>query len=153
MALLLGALVVGPAVAAAIDPQQFDLAAGTIRCDCGCHPQSVKECACGRAAEMRDEIRTLLGSGMTGEQVIAKYVAEKGEQIRLSPTATGFNLVAWLAPLAGLLGAGAALLLVLRRWRGKPPSDRAADAPPPAAPGAADREYRERLREALQRMQ
>ena len=31
----------------------YDEAINTILCDCGCHPQTVKECACGRAAEMR----------------------------------------------------------------------------------------------------
>ena len=45
--------------AAPVDEAAFEKAAGAIRCDCGCHPQSVKDCACGRAAEMRDEVRGL----------------------------------------------------------------------------------------------
>jgi cytochrome c-type biogenesis protein CcmH/NrfF len=144
------ALAVLNAMGLEVDPRQFDLAAGTIRCDCGCHPQSVKECACGRAEQMRDEVRALLARGMTGEQVIAHYVAEQGEQILLAPKATGFNLVAWLGPLVGLFGGVLGLALVLSRWRRTAP----AAAPPaePLPPAEPDGEYRERLREALERL-
>ena len=45
----------GEAVSAA-----YDEAARMILCDCGCHPQSAHECACGRAAEMREEIQAIL---------------------------------------------------------------------------------------------
>jgi cytochrome c-type biogenesis protein CcmH len=50
---------------------------------------------------------------MTATAVIAQYVAEQGEQIRISPAATGFNLVAWLGPLIALvLGLAGAVSLV-----------------------------------------
>lgn len=105
----------------AYDHPEYLKAATTILCDCGCHPQSVHECACGRADEMRREIAGMIvsgtdGSGMSGDEVIALYVAEKGEQIRIAPTATGFNLVAWLGPGILLLAAGIGLLFALRRW-------------------------------------
>jgi cytochrome c-type biogenesis protein CcmH len=132
-----------------VDAAEFEKAAGTIRCDCGCHPQSVKDCACGRAAEMRGEIRALIAQGMTGDEVIAQYVAEQGEQIRLAPTASGFNLVAWLGPLAGLLLASGAMFALLRRWkRGLPKTE-----PLPATPDVpVDAAYDDRLREALERL-
>ena len=133
----------------AVDTAEFEKAAGTIRCDCGCHPQSAKDCACGRAAEMRGEIRELIARGMTGDEVIAQYVAQQGEQIRLAPTASGFNLVAWLGPLAGLLLASVAMFAMLRRWKhGHPASE-----PLPATPGVAvDAAYDDRLRKALERL-
>jgi cytochrome c-type biogenesis protein CcmH len=133
----------------AVDTAEFEKAAGAIRCDCGCHPQSAKDCACGRAAEMRGEIGELIAKGMTGDEVIAQYVAQQGEQIRLAPTASGFNLVAWLGPFAGLLLASGAMFALLRRWkRGHPATE-----PLPATPGVAvDAAYDDRLRKALERL-
>ena len=82
-------------------------AISTILCDCDCHPQSVKDCACGRAAEMRDEMRAMIARGMSGDEIVEDYVARNGEQIRIAPVAKGFNLVAWIGPLIGLvLGCG-----------------------------------------------
>ena len=90
--------------ASAFDTAGYEEAISTIRCDCGCHPQSVKDCACGRAGALRDEMRGAIDGGLTGEQVIAAYVEQHGEQIRIAPTARGFNLIAWLGPLFGLVG-------------------------------------------------
>ena len=120
-------------------------AAKTIVCDCGCHPQSVHDCACGRAAEMRDDVADNVAGGMSGDEVIDGYVEQYGEQIRLAPTATGFNLVAWLGPAAGFLGAGAGLVLVLRRW-GRRPHD---DGPAAPSGGAEDDAYRDKLQSEL----
>jgi cytochrome c-type biogenesis protein CcmH/NrfF len=92
-------------------------AATTILCDCGCHPQSVHECACGRASTMRGDVLAMARRGMTGSQIVADYVARHGEQIRIAPTASGFNLVAWLGPSLALVSMSALLLALLRRWQ------------------------------------
>ena len=94
-------------------------------------------CACGRAAEMREEIAAALRHGgqgglpQTAAQVIASYVARHGEKIRIAPTTRGFNLVAWVGPFIGLFVAGIAVLFALRRWRAEAPQ---AEAPGQAAP-------------------
>lgn len=100
-----------------IQAVEYDRAAKTILCDCGCHPQSVHDCACGRAETMRSEIAGEVAAGKTGQQVIDAYVARFGEKILVTPTAQGFNLVAWVGPGAVLVGAALGLTLVLRRWR------------------------------------
>jgi len=112
---------------------EWDKAIQVILCDCGCHPQSVKECACGRAAEMRDEIASAVRSGKNGEQVIGDYVARYGEKILIAPKSEGFNLVAWLGPGAGFLVAAIAVAVLLRRWRTAPAIAAAGSAagPPP----------------------
>ena len=110
--------IVSPALA--YDEAEYLKAAERVLCDCGCHPQSVAACACGRAAELRDEMRTMVAGGMTGDEVIASYVAKHGEKILIAPDAEGFNLFAWLGPLAGLLLAVVAVILILRRWKGNP---------------------------------
>ena len=134
---------------ASFDQEGYEKATTTILCDCGCHPQSVHACACGRAAEMRDEMHGMIASGLSGDEVIAHYVEQGGEQVLIVPEAHGFNLLAWLGPLGGLLAASAVLLLVLRRWSGR----RAAAIEPLAAPPAADDPYHDRLRDALERFE
>lgn len=127
----------------------------TIRCDCSCHPQSVQSCACGRAAEMRETIAGRVeGAGglepMTAQAVIAQYVAEQGEQIRIAPAATGFNLLAWLGPLIGLvLGLGAAIGIV--RHLARSADGAGADGRDETVPRVAlDDPYRAKLRRQLE---
>ena len=91
-------------------------AAQTVLCDCGCHPQSVDSCSCGRADELRAEMRGMAESNMSGEEIIAHYVAIHGEKILIAPKARGFNLVAWLMPLALLILSSIGILLVIRHW-------------------------------------
>ncbi|HEX6852641.1 MAG TPA: cytochrome c-type biogenesis protein CcmH [Candidatus Polarisedimenticolaceae bacterium] len=124
----------GPPLDAA-QSTEYMKAATTLLCDCGCHPQSVHECACGRAEELRGVVADHVRSGMSGDAVIAKFVAEKGEKILIAPKSEGFNLVAWVGPLAGLFLAAGGLALVLRRWNRK--AGPAASAAPPVARDSA----------------
>jgi cytochrome c-type biogenesis protein CcmH len=134
---------------AAFDAREYDRAARTILCDCGCHPQSVHDCACARAAEMRDEIRGEIEQGRTGDEVIAAYVARHGEAIRIAPVASGFNLLAWLGPFAALVVAAFGLVLVARRWV-RPAGGTTA---PPVASATPDVDaYRERLRREVEEL-
>jgi cytochrome c-type biogenesis protein CcmH len=147
-------LAAGTLAAQDFDRAEYQKAIETILCDCGCHPQSVEECACGRAAEMREEIASLIRQGKTGDEVIAQYVAEHGEQIRIAPTARGFNLVAWIGPGLGLLAASLAVVALLLRWKRSPTSAAEAGAPSPASPAQPrDEEYRRRLRDALESLE
>jgi cytochrome c-type biogenesis protein CcmH/NrfF len=103
---------------------------------------------------MRREIAALIESGgpggrpMTGDEVIARYVAEQGEDILVAPRAQGFNLVAWVGPLVGLVAALLVMGWMVRRLASPLP---AAAGAAPAGPTAADDElYRERLRRAIE---
>ena len=99
---------------------------------------------------MRETIAAMIegsgdGAGMTAEAVIAQYVAEQGEQIRIAPPATGFNLLAWLGPLIGLvlgLLAAGALVRHLARNSGR-------TAPAEIVPLDHDDPYRAKLRRQL----
>jgi cytochrome c-type biogenesis protein CcmH len=100
-------------------------------------------------AELADEVRSggPGGTALSGEQVIAKWVAERGQTILVSPTATGFNLVAWLGPMALLVLAAATLFFVLRRLAARRPEVPATVA---AADGAIDPSYLDRIRKDLE---
>jgi len=143
-------LAVADEPASCLDPAEYDKAIRIILCDCGCHPQSVHDCACGRAAQMRDEIRaTMTERCLSADALVALYVEQHGQQIRIAPAASGFNLVAWLGPLFALVGASLAMIFVLRRWTRRPG---AATPPPAPAPLAEGDPYAARLRQALEDM-
>lgn len=147
LALLAALLLLYPAHADDARNREYETATRMILCDCGCPPQSVHDCACSHADAMRKEIAAEIDSGKSGQQVIDAYVAKYGDKIRVVPTATGFNLLAWTAPsLALLLGVGGALVL-LRRWR-RTPADGAPLSSPPLL--AADDAYRRRVEARLE---
>jgi cytochrome c-type biogenesis protein CcmH/NrfF len=118
--------------------QAYEKAARSILCDCGCHPQSVLECACSRADAMRQEMAAEARAGKSAEEIIAGYVARSGESILVVPKAEGFNLLAWLGPGAALVISLAAITLLIRRWRrsGAPPSPGGDGSPRSPAPDA-----------------
>ena len=122
----------------------------TIRCDCGCHPQSVAACACGRAAELREEMRAMVAGGMSGDELIASYVAKHGEKILIAPDAEGFNLLAWLGPFAMLLFGVVAIVFLVRRWGPKKTDGAEMAATPDLSP---DDPYVNKLRRELEDMQ
>ena len=83
--------------------------ASRLRCP-ACQALSVADSPTDSSQAMRAEIRDLLALGYSEEQVMRYFELSYGEFIRLEPKATGFNLVVWLAPIAGLL-AGAGLVV------------------------------------------
>ncbi len=105
--------------AAAITQEQLQIVTEDVLCDCGCHPQSVHSCACGRAEEMEAIIAGRMDSeGLDGEAMLKLWIEENGEASLLVPKARGFSLVAWLGPVLALPLALFVLYLILKRARG-----------------------------------
>jgi cytochrome c-type biogenesis protein CcmH len=123
--------------------QAYERAATTLLCDCGCNPQSIKECACGRAEELRVALVKDANAGKSGDEIIAAYVAKYGQKVLVSPPATGFNLVAWTGPAIGLLGAAVMIAFMIRRWHRASAAIPAENARPSSA---LDEAYLARLR-------
>lgn len=73
--------------------------------------------ACPIATKMRVEAAALLAQGKTPEQTLDRFAAEFGEGVLASPTRSGFNLLAWLAPLAALGLGGTSIVVALRNWK------------------------------------
>ena len=97
--------------------KSYEYAAKTLLCDCGCNPQSIKDCACRRAEELRVSLAADAVAGKTGDQIVAAYVAKNGPKILVAPPASGFNLIAWTGPAIGVVVATLLIALMLRRWR------------------------------------
>ena len=142
---LLGGVVVlsvGPWRAAAAPGQAPDEAtvqaiAAQLRCVV-CQNLSVADSPSETANQMRGIIRERLAMGETPEQVVAYFVDKYGIWILLAPPKSGFNLLVWVAPFAGLLVGLIIVGLVIRRWR-----SRARVAPP--RPAALDEAMRGRI--------
>jgi cytochrome c-type biogenesis protein CcmH len=102
------------------------------------------------ADRMRTFIRQRIAAGDTKSEIKAKLVAQFGESVLAAPPKHGFNLLAWLLPLAGIAAGGVALGFLARRWtraRAEPGgADPSANGRPPLDP-----ELERRLDEELAR--
>jgi cytochrome c-type biogenesis protein CcmH/NrfF len=63
----------------------------------------------------RAVIRRWIAAGYTKSQIERKLVDQFGERVLLSPPTSGFNVIAWVLPIAG--GIAAALVLGWAAWR------------------------------------
>ena len=88
------------------------------------------------ANDERALIRRLIAQGETKQQIKDRMVAEFGPAILATPPKKGFDLAAYLVPLAALLAAIAMLALALPRWRRRA---RPAATPPDISPADAQR--------------
>jgi cytochrome c-type biogenesis protein CcmH len=83
------------------------------------------------ADRMREYIRGRIDGGACKAEIKEELVAQFGDRVLAAPPKSGFDLLAWLLPLAGLLLAGAAVTLLARRWlRGRAAPEPAPEGPP-----------------------
>ena len=74
-----------------------------------------------QAQRERAFIQDLIDQCKTKDEVKTALVAEFGDEVLASPDAgDGFEIAAYLIPAAILLGAGAAIAVGVKRWRGRP---------------------------------
>jgi len=132
-------LLAGAAAAAPVDETTVHDVAAQLRCVV-CQSLSVADSPSETASQMRGIIRERLAAGESPAEVRAYFVEKYGEWILLAPPKSGFNLLVWVVPFAGL-GLGLVLVaVVLRRWSRKIP---------PGAPAGVDPALRERIRREM----
>lgn len=94
-----------------------------------------------QADRERAFIRRQIAAGKTKEEIKDELVAQYGTEVLAEPPKSGFDLTAWLVPIAGILLAAVAIAIALRRWRraarddGGPPRS----GGPPLEPAEAER--------------
>ncbi len=101
------------------------------------------------ADRIRAFIRARIAAGDCESDIKAKLVAQFGPSVLAAPPKKGFNLLAWVLPLAGVLAGAAVLAGLAWRWsRRREPaqSDPSSDGPVPLEP-----ELEQRLDEELAR--
>jgi cytochrome c-type biogenesis protein CcmH len=94
-----------------------------------------------QADRERAFIRRQIAAGKTKEEIKDALVAQYGTEVLAEPPKSGFDLTAWLVPLAGILLAAVAIATGLWRWRGAGRDGGGPPSPggPPLEPAEAER--------------
>ena len=87
-----------------------------------CQNQTIKDSNAFLAADLRREIRRLMGEGKTDTEIADFLVARYGESVLYRPRMGGARLILWLAPLI-LLGLGGFVVFRIVSKRGDLPLD------------------------------
>jgi len=90
-----------------------------LRCTCGCNLDiytcRTTDFTCTYSPELHREIVGLVERDMSGEEIVAAFVAKYGEQALMAPPKEGFNWAGYLLPGIAITIAGAAITWVLLR--------------------------------------
>jgi cytochrome c-type biogenesis protein CcmH len=131
-------------VASAGPPRQSDLEAEIV---CPTCKTTLDQSSSPIATRMKAFIRARIAAGDSSKQIKAALVSQFGPEVLAEPPKKGFDLLAWLLPLA-LLAAGAVVVAVLAwTWSRR----REAEDEPPPAP--LDPELERRLDDELSRFE
>ena len=98
----------------------------TIKCPV-CSGESVAVSDAPASQEIRRQIAEQVQQGQTDQQIRSFYAAKYGDEILLTPSASGINALVWVLPVVALAVALAFLVIVFRRW-GDEPEHHATDA-------------------------
>ena len=70
-----------------------------------CPAETIDQAQVQLAKQMRALVREKLSEGWTREQILDLFVESYGEDVLASPPKSGFNLLVWVVPPAGVAGA------------------------------------------------
>jgi cytochrome c-type biogenesis protein CcmH/NrfF len=133
LALAAGGLTIGAGAAHAAQPARASLPVIEREVMCVTCKIPLELAESPQADRERAFIVALIGRGADERAIKQALVSQYGAAVLALPSAHGFNLAAYLVPVAALLAVLAALAVMLPRWRraGRAEDDAAAsDAPP-----------------------
>lgn len=110
---LVTALLLAPAAVAAKPPTLVDLE-DEIMCPV-CPGETLAQSSSPAAQQVERFIAARIRAGDSKQEIKDKLVAQYGPRILAAPPKEGFDLLAWLLPIAGALAA--AVLLGFAAWR------------------------------------
>jgi hypothetical protein len=119
-----------------------------LMCQCGC-VQLLGECdhyGCPDRDKELSELSTDIAAGVTDQQILDEFSAKYGATVLAAPPASGFNLVAWIAPFAVFAAALLGTILLIRRWGGLRGGKQAAAPAEVIVSDPAERQRLERIR-------
>lgn len=117
VALALALAVVPSALASEQRPTQAELEGELV---CPTCKSTLDQSNAPIATRMKQFVRSRIAAGDTKSEIKDQLVAQFGKGVLAAPERSGFDLLAWVLPIAGLL-AGAGVLTVLAwRWTRRP---------------------------------
>jgi cytochrome c-type biogenesis protein CcmH/NrfF len=125
--LLFGSVFVVPAAFAQQSPRAKQLAKG-MKCMCGgcedsaglcSHPGGSFSGPCETARGMQKDLDDRVAKNESDDAILAAYVTQYGPTVLVEPPKKGFDLLAWVMPVAMPLFALILVWFVVRSWRKK----------------------------------
>ena len=107
------ACLAAPALASEQHPTQSELEGELI---CPTCKSTLDQSNAPVAVRMKAFIGRRIAAGDTKSEIKAKLVAQFGRGVLAAPETKGFDLLAWILPIAGVLAGAAVLTLLLWRW-------------------------------------
>ena len=104
------------------DDARFQSLGHKLMCTCSCN-QILLECnhvGCTTSEKMRGELVEATDRNDSDDLTLQGFVQKYGPTVIAAPTATGFNLVAWIMPFAVLLAGTGLAVFVVKSWAHKP---------------------------------
>ncbi len=92
-----------------------------------CQNQSIKDSNAFIAADLRREIRRLMGEGKSDDEIADFLVTRYGDFVLYRPRMAGKTLLLWIAPFAFMIFGGFALVRVVRHRMTLPIEDEAVE--------------------------
>lgn len=106
-----------------------------------CSGVRLDACELKACEQMRDVIADKLASGEPKDAIKEYFIAQYGPQVMGEPPMEGFNWLAWLLPVAVLIGGGVFVWQRTRKMIGAPAQE--------SAPSSSSDEYQAQLDEEL----
>jgi cytochrome c-type biogenesis protein CcmH len=110
-----------PGARVVVSADERDALEHRIRCQCGCtldvYTCRTTDFSCQVSPSMHRDVMALVSGGYSAQEIIDAFVGVYGERVLMAPSATGFNLLGWVAPFAALGGGAILVAVLLRTWR------------------------------------
>ena len=134
--MVLGVALLGVANVRSAQPPSFQELEESLTCQCGCGltVHSCNHLQCDSAMPLRAEIRAQVDSGQDKDAILVYFSNKYGEKILSSPTASGFNVLAWVTPFILVAVGGAFVGITVMRWTARRRATPEDPAPPPTPP-------------------
>ena len=108
---------------------RFKKLSNELRCPT-CQGLSVKDSEAGFSNNIKDKIRELMKEGKSDTEILEYFVLRYGEWILRTPTKSGFNLVLWILPVAGILIGLFIVMFRSKNWVSRPKKEELASLTP-----------------------
>ena len=110
-----------PGARAVVSTDERDALEHRLRCQCGCtldvYTCRTTDFSCQVSPSMHRDVMSLVSGGYSAQEIIDAFVGVYGERVLMAPSASGFNLLGWVAPFAALGGGAILVAVMLRNWR------------------------------------